>query len=73
MDTTVAGISEPRYLDFPRSDKPNGKDGKPMLNRYSSHLTSGHTFPGAKVSDAETTLSLRLTFSGHVVRCWYSR
>ena len=42
------GISPPQYLQFVRDDSINGIDGKPMLNRYSTHLTRQHDFPGAK-------------------------
>ncbi|OQV11164.1 hypothetical protein CLAIMM_15044 [Cladophialophora immunda] len=47
MDKT-GGFQEPRYLDFVRSSEPTGVDGKPMLNRYSTHLTRQHDFPGAQ-------------------------
>ncbi|RVX74978.1 hypothetical protein B0A52_01255 [Exophiala mesophila] len=42
------GFQEPRYLEFVRSSSPTGFDGKPKLNRYSTHLTRGHDFPGAQ-------------------------
>ncbi|KIX06885.1 dihydroxy-acid dehydratase [Rhinocladiella mackenziei CBS 650.93] len=42
------GLQEPRYLDFTRSAEVTGIDNKPMLNRYSSHLTRDHDFPGAQ-------------------------
>lgn len=48
MDTKAGGFQEPRYLDFPKSDKKTA-DGKPILNRYSTDLTNHHDFPGAKV------------------------
>ena len=44
------GFQERRYLQFVRSSEQNGIDGKPMLNRYSTHLTREHDFPGAQVS-----------------------
>ncbi|KIY02549.1 uncharacterized protein Z520_01014 [Fonsecaea multimorphosa CBS 102226] len=47
MDKT-GGFQEPRYLEFVRSSEPTGVDGKPMLNRYSTHLTRQHDFPGAQ-------------------------
>ncbi|EXJ85744.1 dihydroxy-acid dehydratase [Capronia coronata CBS 617.96] len=43
-----SGVQEPLYLNFTRSEEPNGIDGKPMLNRYSTHLTREHDFPGAQ-------------------------
>lgn len=42
------GFQEPRYLEFVRSSSPTGFDGKPKLNRYSTHLTRAHDFPGAQ-------------------------
>jgi len=39
---------EPRYLDFPHIEHGATRDGQPILNRYSSTLTKGHDFPGAK-------------------------
>ncbi|KAL8689513.1 MAG: hypothetical protein Q9218_004837, partial [Villophora microphyllina] len=40
---------EPRFLNFPHlPDNAHSEDGKPRLNRYSSTLTTGHAFPGAK-------------------------
>ncbi|KIW88989.1 dihydroxy-acid dehydratase [Cladophialophora bantiana CBS 173.52] len=47
MDKT-GGFQEARYLDFVHSSEPTGVDGKPMLNRYSTHLTRQHDFPGAQ-------------------------
>lgn len=47
MDTKRGGFSEPRYLNFPKSDK-KGPNGKPILNKYSTDLTNHHDFPGAK-------------------------
>ncbi|KAK5942269.1 hypothetical protein PMZ80_004832 [Knufia obscura] len=47
MDTKRGGFQEPRYLEFPKSDK-KGPDGKPILNKYSTDLTNHHDFPGAK-------------------------
>jgi hypothetical protein len=49
MDDGLPPHEEPRYLQFVRSDEVNGVDGKPMLNRYSTHLTREHDFPGAQV------------------------
>jgi dihydroxy-acid dehydratase len=42
------GFQERRYLEFVRSSEPNGIDGKPMLNRYSQHLSREHDFPAAQ-------------------------
>jgi dihydroxy-acid dehydratase len=48
MDQKVGGFSEPRYLEFVRSNETTGTDGKPMLNRYSTHLTREHDFPASQ-------------------------
>jgi dihydroxy-acid dehydratase len=40
---------EPRYLDFPHLPEGSMRDGKLVLNRYSSTLTNDHDFPGAQV------------------------
>ncbi|KEF62912.1 dihydroxy-acid dehydratase [Exophiala aquamarina CBS 119918] len=42
------GFQEARYLEFVRSSSPTGIDNKPKLNRYSTHLTREHDFPGAQ-------------------------
>lgn len=47
MDQT-GGFQEARYLEFVRSSSPTGVDNKPKLNRYSTHLTREHDFPGAQ-------------------------
>jgi dihydroxy-acid dehydratase len=47
MDKT-GGFQEARYLQFVRSSSPTGVDNKPKLNRYSTHLTREHDFPGAQ-------------------------
>ncbi|KAJ5278955.1 dihydroxy-acid dehydratase [Penicillium angulare] len=42
-------MSEPKYISFPHL--PAGSkhpDGSPVLNRWSSTITKGHDFPGAK-------------------------
>ncbi|KAI9838836.1 MAG: hypothetical protein M1819_004042 [Sarea resinae] len=39
---------EPRYLDFPHLPDDATRDGKPALNKFSSTITNGHKFPGAK-------------------------
>lgn len=39
---------EPRYLDFPHLPEGSTRDGKPVLNRWSSTLTTGHNFPAAQ-------------------------
>lgn len=41
---------EPRFLDFKHLPEGSTRDGQPILNRWSSTLTSGHDFPGAQVS-----------------------
>jgi dihydroxy-acid dehydratase len=43
-----AGLSEPRYLDFVRSNETHNSLGEPMLNRYSTMITREHDFPGAQ-------------------------
>ena len=48
MADKKGGFQEPRYLDFVRSSESTGVDGKPMLNKYSTHLTREHDFPGAQ-------------------------
>jgi dihydroxy-acid dehydratase len=48
MADKKGGFQEPRYLDFVRSSETTGVDGKPMLNKYSTHLTREHDFPGAQ-------------------------
>lgn len=40
---------EPRYLDFPCAPDGATRDGKPVLNKYSSTITKDHDFPGAQV------------------------
>lgn len=40
---------EPRFLSFPHLPEDAMRDGKPVLNKYSSTLTAGHNFPGAQV------------------------
>jgi len=44
----AGGFQEARYLEFVRSSSPTGVDKKPKLNRYSTHLTREHDFPGAQ-------------------------
>lgn len=41
---------KPRYLDFPHLPDNATRDGKPILNKYSSTITKDHDFPGAQVS-----------------------
>jgi dihydroxy-acid dehydratase len=43
-------VEIPRYLDFPHLPDSATRDGKLALNKYSAIVTSGHDFPGAKVS-----------------------
>lgn len=40
---------EPRFLNFPCMPDGTSRDGKPLLNKYSSVLTKDHDFPGAQV------------------------
>ncbi|OJD40492.1 dihydroxy-acid dehydratase [Diplodia corticola] len=39
---------EPRFLNFPHAPDGATRDGKPVLNRYSTVVTKGHDFPGAQ-------------------------
>lgn len=39
---------EPRFLTFPHAPDDATRDGKPMLNKYSTILTRGHDCPGAQ-------------------------
>lgn len=39
---------EPRFLNFPRAPDGATRDGKPVLNKYSTIVTKGHDFPGAQ-------------------------
>lgn len=39
----------PRFLDFPCLPDGTIRDGKLVLNKYSSTVTRGHDFPGAQV------------------------
>jgi len=48
ITTGTDSPEEPRYLQFPHLPEGEMRDGKPALNRYSSILTNGHDFPGAK-------------------------
>jgi dihydroxy-acid dehydratase len=44
------GVTEgPKYVQFPCVPDDATRDGKPVLNRYSSFITNGHDFPGAQV------------------------
>jgi hypothetical protein len=40
---------EPRFLRFRHLPENTARNGKPVLNRYSSTLTKDHDAPGAKV------------------------
>ena len=41
--------SEPRFLSFRHLPDDATKDGKPVLNKFSSTLTKDHDYPGAQV------------------------
>ncbi|MCJ1398619.1 hypothetical protein MMC11_001819 [Xylographa trunciseda] len=41
-------LEEPRFLEFPHLPDDATRDGKPLLNKYSSTITRGHDFPGAQ-------------------------
>lgn len=47
---TSSTLGEAKYINFP-SLPADAKhpDGSPALNRYSSTITRGHDFPGARV------------------------
>lgn len=50
MDSTTAQPIPrgPRYIQFPAQEAGILRDGKPLLNRWSSTLTNDHDFPGAQ-------------------------
>lgn len=57
MDPSTPAVSstlgEAKYIEFPSlPDDAKHPDGTPALNRYSTTITRGHDFPGAKVSRA---------------------
>jgi dihydroxy-acid dehydratase len=39
---------EPRYIKFPAIEHGTQRDGKLVLNRWSSAITKDHDFPGAQ-------------------------
>ncbi|EGE79024.1 hypothetical protein RJZ56_006606 [Blastomyces dermatitidis] len=41
-------FEEPRYIQFPCLPDDATRDGKPVLNKYSTFLTKDHDFPGAQ-------------------------
>jgi dihydroxy-acid dehydratase len=45
-------LEEARFLHFPHLSSNATHDGEPRLNKYSSNLTKGHDFPGAKVQES---------------------
>ncbi|KAL4922710.1 dihydroxy-acid/6-phosphogluconate dehydratase [Aspergillus aurantiobrunneus] len=47
--TNTSSLEEAKYIEFPvPPDTARHPDGTVALNRYSSHITRGHDFPGAK-------------------------
>ncbi|RHZ66372.1 putative mitochondrial dihydroxy acid dehydratase [Aspergillus thermomutatus] len=50
MDSTSSNTQgEAKYINFPSlPDDAKHEDGTPALNRYSSYITRGHDFPGAR-------------------------
>ena len=55
MDPSKPAISstlgEAKYIDFTSlPDDAKHEDGSPALNRFSTTITRGHDFPGARVS-----------------------
>jgi dihydroxy-acid dehydratase len=38
----------PKYINFPEVPYGTKRDGKLVLNRWSSTITNGHDFPGAQ-------------------------
>lgn len=47
--TAVEVPEPPRYIEFPSVEPGTMRNGKPVLNRWSTKITAGHNFPGAKV------------------------
>lgn len=39
-----------KYISFPKLPDDATRDGKPVLNKYSTFITKDHDFPGAQVS-----------------------
>jgi hypothetical protein len=63
---------EPRFLNFKHQPAGTQRDGKPVLNRWSSTLTNGHDFPGAQVNDSLMFLESKADATwaqGYALRC----
>jgi hypothetical protein len=66
---------EPRFLNFKHQSAGTQRDGKPVLNRWSSTLTNGHDFPGAQVNNSLMDLDSKADATwakGHALRSWCS-
>ena len=53
---------EPRFLDFPHLPDDATRDGKPILNKYSSTITRDHDFPGAQVRQFVPLVSVAIAY-----------
>lgn len=49
-ETTAPG--DAKYINFPKLPDDATRDGKPVLNKYSTFITKDHDFPGAQVSSS---------------------
>ena len=49
-----------RFLSFPHLPDDAKRDGKPVLNKYSTTLTREHDFPGAQVLDLRLHCIIKL-------------
>jgi len=52
----------PGLQEFPHLTTETDKDGKPLLNRYSTFLTREHDFPGAQVCFFFTFFTITSSF-----------
>ncbi|PGG97555.1 dihydroxy-acid dehydratase [Polytolypa hystricis UAMH7299] len=48
VEAQNSALEEPRYIDFPKLPDDAMRDGKPVLNKYSTFITKDHDFPGAQ-------------------------
>lgn len=46
---TTTAPGDAKYINFPRLPDDATRDGKPVLNKYSTFITKEHDFPGAQV------------------------
>lgn len=47
-----------KYINFPKLPDDATRDGKPVLNKYSTFITKDHDFPGAQVSSSRCSFPL---------------